>query len=63
VAAVERLPKDWVSSVPVYPGAGIVSSLSLTQPGSAAAPTPKDGAEKVAEFYAGKLTGKPKAKP
>lgn len=51
-----KLPDNWPSDVPVYPGAAIRASMS-TNEGSTLSLETTDAIDKVSSFYKGKLSG------
>lgn len=51
-----KVPDDWPSSVPVYPGATVQAAMT-TDKGKAVILQSKDPATKIADFYKGKLSG------
>lgn len=51
-----KLPDNWPSDVPVYPGAAIRASMS-TNDGSSLSLETTDSIDKVSSFYKGKLSG------
>lgn len=52
-----KVPTDWPSSVPVYPGATVEASMGTPQ-GKTLHLSSADSADKVIAFYKGKLPGK-----